>query len=60
MTSETIDIIVNKMFEFIDYLYEKLYENNVNDCITIELGNMYTIHEEDEEEDEETNKFILI
>jgi hypothetical protein len=61
MTAETIDIIVNKMFDFIDYLYEILYENNLRDCIIIELGNIYTIEEEEEEEEEEImDKFILI
>tara|TARA_Y100001970_G_scaffold289556_1_gene420341 strand:+ start:4070 stop:4252 length:183 start_codon:yes stop_codon:yes gene_type:complete len=60
MSSETFDIIVNKMFDFFDYIYERLYESNVREGIIIELGNLYTIYEGVEEEEELMEEFILI
>jgi len=53
--------IIDKIFNVFDYIYDKYihdenfqtnaHQNNVN----IELGKLYTIYEEDEEEDEDEN-----
>ena len=61
-----LDLIINKLFDFIEFICEKLYDTDSKECINIELGNLYTIKEEDEEYDEYEHmknlieEFILI
>ena len=52
---DAIEIVVNKMFEFIEYIYAKIYDSDISHVVNIELGNLYTIYEE-----EESDEFILI
>ncbi len=47
-----LDLIINKLFNFIEYLYEKIYDTDTKEFVNIELGNLYTIKEEDEEYDD--------
>ena len=47
-----LDLIINKLFNFIEYICEKLYDSDSKEYVNIELGNLYTIKEEDEEYDE--------
>ena len=49
---EGLDLIINKLFNFIEYLYEKIYDTDTKEFVNIELGNLYTIKEEDEEYDD--------
>tara|TARA_B110000483_G_C17741069_1_gene368572 strand:+ start:240 stop:422 length:183 start_codon:yes stop_codon:yes gene_type:complete len=45
---QAMDFIIYKMFDFIDYFYKKIYENKEKKEVNIELGNLYTIYEDDD------------
>jgi hypothetical protein len=46
---EVIDFIVEKMMDVLDYIYVKYYRHNEKSEVNIELGNLYTIYEEEED-----------
>ena len=61
---EPMFIIFDKFFDLMEYLYN-YYNQKDKIEVNIELGNLYTIEEEDEEEDEEDEDidimdFILV
>tara|TARA_X000000368_G_C22979702_1_gene689340 strand:+ start:627 stop:839 length:213 start_codon:yes stop_codon:yes gene_type:complete len=57
---DTIDLIVEKMFDILEYICMNYYTYNVKKRdVNIELGNLYTIEEEEEEEEIE-NDYIIV
>ena len=59
---DTLFIILDKLIDIFEYLYNYYNVQKENE-INIELGNLYTINECDEEEEEEVdfaNDFILV
>tara|TARA_Y100000389_G_C17342470_1_gene454083 strand:+ start:369 stop:572 length:204 start_codon:yes stop_codon:yes gene_type:complete len=46
---EVIDFIVEKMMDVLDYIYVNYYRHNEKSEVNIELGNLYTIYEEEED-----------
>jgi hypothetical protein len=56
---ETIDIIMEKVFDIIEYIYVNYYAYNEKKEVNIELGNLYTIYENEEEKEIE-NDYIIV
>ena len=57
---EAIDIIMEKVFDIIEYIYVNYYAYNEKKEVNIELGNLYTIYENGEEEEEIENDYIIV
>ena len=57
---ETINIIMEKVFDIIEYIYVNYYAYNEKKEVNIELGNLYTIYENGEEEEEIENDYIIV
>ena len=57
---DTIDIIMEKMFDIIEYIYLNYYSSEEEKYkVNIELGNLYTIYEDEGDENIE-NDYVIV
>ena len=58
---EALDIIIESLFNIIDYIYTNYYSIEEDKFkVNIELGNLYTIYESDEDDEIVENNYVIV